>query len=361
MSSGRPISDYLDLIEGPGDPTLLPGRLEGLNSDDVGRISAMRRDRAMLASLPALAAPPDLLEGVAARLERAALLAIADGETVDPIATVPQTIVVRRRLGWRGPLLGALAATVLIASGAAIFFSLSRHAPSGGPEIAAHDGESAPITPDSPQADPGPQPGQDSEPPETVIAAVDPEPAPIIRTIPTPDFAAYADLIRQGRLAIRLRTADQARAESRLAQFSTPSGRLDWHILGAVDVALVAEITARPPFIAGQDRPLAVAAWAGTEPQAMIFSAEAPLPAPTLQPRIRSVFGAEIDPTGASVESLLRALTVGDNDRVIVVELDEPITAPPPSLDPSRVMWWLLPPSEWGRPAFIPIAVETLE
>lgn len=360
MSSGRHIPDYSDLIEGPGDPTLLPGRLEGLNQDDVGRILAMRRDRAMLASLPAVAAPPDLLEGVATRLERAALLAIADGETVDPIATVPQTRVVHRRFGWRGPLLGALAATVMIASGAAIF-SLDRRTPGGGPEVAAHDAEATSITPDLPKADPGPPPGQDPEPPETVIAAVDPEPAPIVQPIPTPDFAAYADLIRQGRLAIRLRTADRARAESRLAQFSTPSGRLDWHILGELDVALVAEISARPPFTAGQDRPLAVATWAGTEPHAMIFSAEAPLPAPTLRPRIRSVFGAEIDPTGASVESLLRALAVGDHDRVIVVELDEPITAPPPSLDPSRVMWWLLPPSEWGRPAFIPIAVETLE
>lgn len=328
-------------------------------------IECMERDRIMLRALGDERPPRGLSESVVARLEREALVGLAQGEPTTGslrVSTIRHTHSDRRGLaGWFTSPLGAglaMAAVLALAVGVALQFTGPRPIATpgaGGPAptlpsetaiaLENQSRAAAKVLDDVPQA-----PGPDLPPLTVAAGAPETGPAPM----PVEDIDRALALLAEGRLLVRVRVAapDQAIADmGRLANQPNRPGkafRIEHEVSSAIALAMeqrFAPAAAEPAvFAADTGHP-------GAEPFARTTPRRSPLEA---------VYMADARMDKAALLSLQAALSLGDGRVAQFEELPEPL-ALPQVLTPDAVLWWSRPPGEWSSRAFVPVVIERVD
>jgi hypothetical protein len=337
-------------------------------------LSSMSADRAALRAMPAPAAPADLLSRVEAQLERDLLVGLSgpSTDTLDiPISRV--TVKGDGVLARISPALryASLAASVLIVGALGIVMwpsltsSRSRQ-PSGAQPPTL-------ITPGPLAAAPAESSTEASSAPSGVAAGIinnalaKAEPAPSLTDLAiaqadiadaltpadesiSPDRAL--ELLREGRLAVRIRTLDRDRTLVRLASIHAEP-RSTWSLLDRADETVIAALTPKPiqPQTTLDPSTLASSHDHTDAPRPSITIPPAPPPTP------RAVYIAEVDATARALATLRGVLGSGSNQVAEFVALDAPI-ATPDAASIESILWWTRPPSGWVSRRTIPVMVD---
>ncbi len=339
-------------------------------------LGSMSADRAALRSAPVPAAPADLLSRVEAQLERDLLVGLS-GPSTDTLDIPISRVTVRgdsvlARMG-RAPALryASLAASLLIvgAIGIVMWPSLTSsrtNQPSGAQPPTL-------ITPGPLAAAPAESSIEASSAPSGVAADIisnalsKAEPAPSLTDLAiaqadiadaltpadesiTPDRAL--ELLREGRLAVRIRTLDRDRTLLRLASIHSEP-RPTWALLDRADETVVAALTPKSAQPETTLDPSTLASSRGhtDAPRPSITIPPSPPPTP------RAVYIAEVDATARALATLRGVLGSGSNQIAEFVALDAPI-ATPDAASIESILWWTRPPSGWVSRRTIPVMVD---
>lgn len=328
-------------------------------------LDAMAEDRAAIRSLGVERAPADLLAGVEARLERDLLVGLSGADS--PVPELPVSRVVIRHDGvlariTRSPLVrvSAVAAALLIVGAVGIVMLPDRaprpHLQRAAPPVLLGAGAS-----DSQEI------ALAAAPQSNLQAADSPAPAPLLSTLAGVDPAAdalsspttndisperAAELIRERRLVLVIRTLDQDRTLQRLAAIHAEP-RPSWMILDRADAILVASLDPKP------DPSPAI------DPSAMASGRSAPIPrpvTPTPPPPTpqRAVYLAEADATPRALAALRGVLGSGRTQVARFVALDAPLPTPEANSIES-VIWWDRPPTGWVHRYTLPVVIEPVD
>lgn len=343
-------------------------------------LDSMSADRATIRTLPLPAAPVDLLSRVEAQLERDLLVGLSgpSTETLDiPISRVTvKSDGILARMGRRGrigraPALryASLAASILIVGvvGIVMWPSLTSRTnrPSGAqpPTLITPGSLASASTESSTEA-----PLSDADTAAGIInnALAKAEPAPsltdlalaqatIADALAPADESITADraleLLREGRLAVRIRTLDRDRTLVRLASIHAEP-RPTWSLLDRADETVLAALAPKPPL----EQPT-------LDPTVLASSREqsdVPRPSiitPASSPTPRAVYIAEVDATARALATLRGVLGSGSNQVAEFVALDTSI-ATPDAASIESILWWTRPPSGWVSRRTIPVMVD---
>ncbi len=332
-------------------------------------LDAMAADRAALRSLPPEPIPADLLSRVEAQLERELLVGLAGPATETLDIPISRVVVkgdgILARIG-RSPVLryAPLAASILIvgAIGLVMWPSIARRpgAPSGAqPPMLITPGSLARATPESgaeaatlaeaPLAKSEPVPSLN----DLAIAQADSADtlSPADESV-TPDRAA--ELLKEGRLAIRVRTLDRDKTFQRLASIHAEP-RSTWALLDRADESVIAAFTPAPAEPGINARLLA----SGTSEEPADFVP----PLLSLQPRQplpRAIYIAEVDATPRALATLRGVLGSGSKQVAEFVALEAPVATPAPASVES-ILWWKRPPSAWVVRHTLPVLVDPVD
>lgn len=339
-------------------------------------LDAMSRDRSAIRSLAIERAPADLLAGVEARLERDLLVGLAGADA--PSLDIPVSrVVVRheRSLGrmLRRPIVrvGAIAATLLLAGaiGLLTLVNLDTGRSRAVPPVlmgAADQPEGAALAK-----------GPDTRADVTLESALPAEPVPSLSALALGDVDASvapvaaddaitperaAELLREGRLVIVVRTLDRERTLERLATIHSEP-RPTWAMLDRADETLVAALAPKPAAPESAIGPGVLAS--GRESRLEFDGNEGRGTIPMLDPGSRQVtppaiYLAESDDTPRALAALRGTMNSGRSQAAHFVALDQPLPTPPAtSID--SILWWNRPPSGWVRRHTLPIVVESIE
>lgn len=360
------------LVEGDLDDARADAVREQLLAADpeiAHRVEMMCQDRVMLRTLGDERPPPGLADAVIARLEREALLGLADGDTTGgpiPISRVRE----HRTSRWAGTgrwLASPAGAGLALAAALALAVGITLQVLPGRGSAQPKAGDLGPIAKNDTTV---PERAMSSEPTadQTAIAAEVPDPPPMEiakAEVPEPapaelfsdDWDRALSLMAEGRLLVRVRSVEPTETEARLAGFV---GRADrpgeaWRLGSEVDqpVATALETKFAPVRQA-------------EEPRAFASDAQGPQPdIPDMHPRekrspLEAVYLADTRADRAALASLSAALSLGDGQRAVFEELPEPLGLPS-VLTPDAVLWWGRPANEWVKRGFVPVVIERVE
>ncbi len=391
---GGPLSEdsLLALIEGGLDDAAEQRVLAALASrpDLLATARAMRRDRALLAELCDVEAPPEVASAIEGAIERAALLDAP--AAFDDLPPAPISINRARRSNrWPG-VLAAAAAVALLAGGVG-FWALSRGGSTPVGPIALNEApadatvrEPAPESrtriasaePDRPGAmtDPGAnaaaleQPAAESDT-ATLLANADESPVQEIEPAPATVLAAAAEVIparvdsieralelaSQGRLAVRVRADALGRAIGGMdAMASGESGRT-WRLSCPLPPGHVSA-GAGMAELARRD-----AARAEREAMERTIASESSIGAlrklESMGERVREShpYFASLALTPESLTALRNAIEDRTDSSVTFEELAGP-ARPELDLRETEPLWWDEPPSRWVPWADVLVVVE---
>ena len=349
--------DLLAFVEGEldaGRTTEMEAAL-ARNPDVAALVEGMRRDREVLLSIEDEPAPPDLLErvGLALESERGSSAPQPEFIAVQPGVVRVRPSPMRVFLGSRRGRQLAAAAGLLLATGvvgmiaASVISRISigsTRTPTPG-AIARGIDDTPPIVDDAPE-------------PEVIAAHEGDKPTPVTEEPPTEAVAVAepmtperaAALLAEGRLAVVIpdvRAGGVAASLARLAEGSDGSGR--WRVRGDVPRELAAALL---PATRHEIE---------TGPGAPVIAGEDELPTPAFETRTRrggeaSLFLLETPAKLGALSEALEALAGRIGVTPELIELDEPVAAPPSPPDARSVFWWTRPIDEWDR-AVVPVVV----
>lgn len=351
-------------------------------------LESMASDRGVIRGLGTEQAPPGLLAGVEARLERDLLVGLA-GTNAD-VADIPVSRVVMKRprgngvlarIGLSGrsaPLLrtAAVAAGLVIVGTVGLTLRLPRpgedSAHRATPPVligAAGEPEESTITM-TPERSLAENTGSEAIAEETTpslgVLALDTA-APAAELSNADESISLnraVELLRENRLAIVVRTLDRDRTLERLASIHAEP-RPTWSLLDRADQELVSAIV---PAVAehGPEAPAispqVLADGSIRAPEAHPAAAHAKSSDITarIAPSAWSVYLAESDATTRAVGALRGALNSGRTQAAHFVALEAPLPNPPAS-SIDAVLWWNRPPSGWVRRYTLPVVVNPVE
>ena len=330
-------------------------------------LGAMASDRDAIRSLSIERAPAELLAGVEARLERDLLVGLSGADAAPLSIPLPRVVVrgegVLARIG-RAPvarIVGAAAAVIALSAVGVVMLNNDGARPrtegveppvllgagpggvSEGTALASATPEAAPTESDV-----------DPVPSLSALASAEPAPSPLTQEIAaevSPERAA--ELVREGRLVLVVRTLDRDRTIQRLATIHAEP-RPTWMLLDRADASLALALDPRPAPAATID-PMAMASSRSDPARGVLLPPSAPDPA-----RQRAVYLAEADATPRALAALRGALSAGRSQAAHFVALETPLGMPEAnSID--SVLWWNRPPSGWVRRFTLPIVVEPTE
>lgn len=369
------------------------------------RLELMRADLAAVRALPEVSAPPGLMNAVEAALqpmlERQMLLGLQNGTPVEahlpvsvvqPVRRSPLRALFAERAGRRM----AMAAAVLLMVGGASYFAADYLSDSASPKNIAYTPPEKPEpapqalalkseSPSTPEPIRSARAAAPPAPPEATVTEVEPAPPEMaIASAPAPEessapeifgppapgepvalSAEYAAaLAREGRLVIRLTTADPGimahpeRLTERIRRAASPA----WRIGGEVPPAALAQLSAPRWHEAPAAPPITEApVYAGSTAVPDLAPGMYGPPRPTaseLPPPGPAAFMVQTRSDGAALETL-RAMLGGSHGEVVFEELDQPLPLDAaPSLNPTAVFWWSQPPAGWTWWAQVPVVVE---
>lgn len=297
-----------------------------------------------------------------------------------------------RKLVERAPVRQlATAAGLLMAVGAGIWaVSLAvkygqQHAGAGGDSVAVLPGPHPRITlepaPTLPEEDLGPALADnggvtpDAHPQATdggtAIAGNQPsEPGDIAPSAHPISAVEAVALAREGRLVLRVRAIDEARAGRDIDRLAATTAReMFWRPLQPWDLPEVA-LALRGPM---PDVPFA-SATAPKKPDQVVDDQTSPKPDP-VEPigrdaavahalssaDLRPVYSVEMDENERDLAALAERLTRSKSHIAEFMALDTALPTLMPSTEPAAVLWWTRPPSGWTRRVTIPIVLETID
>lgn len=372
-------------------------------------LESMAGDRRELRAEPMERAPVDLIERVEAQLERDLLVGLS-GPANETLKIPVSRVVIRRegvlaRLGGTAALrVAAVAAMLVVAGGVGLVTvqSIMRSRPGGSmerPELVTRgDGHSRMgganramgSGGDAALASAGPMGQADGASLAGALvldAEVTPS-APLLASIAakaaeieplaagdeaiTPERAV--ELLREGRLAIRVKTTSFDRSIERLASIHAQP-RPTWMLLDRADEVVVAALTPPPPLAPS---PTSVDGRDETFGPEMLASADrrsgegvgdlgremgGRLMLPGLTARERSqpaIYMAEVDATARALVGLRGALGAGSGQASEFVELERTLPLPP-AASVESILWWTRAPSGWVTRCTVPVMVEPVE
>lgn len=362
------------------------------------KVEALRRDRALLMSMPDVEAPPDLLSRVEAVLERQALLGAipgADGATAqEPESLVlvgnerPMRLSPARTRDWARGRLALAAGIALLAMGGVYwgYVAVQKSLPGGsnGANAIAFNDKTSDVAGPAMTTETGPTIAAE----EPVRIATGPEPAPVGPVVEGPAAATDPAPVEAPRLVARTAAAETKETQRMPLAELASQGRLAVHVLGTRATARVAadvlgysesrawRLTREAPEEAG--RLLAALppnpgrgraespAFAGTSGIERMLTDPKPIGLP-MAPSVSAAVYEPAGPTcymvecGASdetIEALRAAITARTGRQVEFAVLDEPRQAALP-LEPEAVLWWTLAPSSWTRKVTIPVLFDS--
>ncbi|MBX3362505.1 MAG: hypothetical protein KF705_13860 [Phycisphaeraceae bacterium] len=330
-------------------------------------LEAMSADREVVRSLGPVSAPPDLLSRVEQQLERDLLVGLS-GPSSDSLSIPVSRVVVKgdgilARLS-RGPALryGAMAAMLVIAGTVGILLRpslVSREVYTSGaqPPMLHVPNELASVlgadVSESVDAVAAGRIASEQPPSLTDLAIARADLAESLAPadeLVTPERAV--ELLREGRLAIRVRTLDRERTFERLASIHAEP-RATWALLDRAGEGVVAAFVPRagPEGSRIDPRVLASEGVRGSGSRPAIVIPAAPTPdAP-------AVYIAEVDETARALATLRGVLGTGSNQVAEFVALEERVATPAPASVES-LLWWTRPPSGWVERRTLPVVVE---
>lgn len=360
-------------------------------------VKQLRMDRVGMTMLADFAetTPPNMLEAIEARLDRAALSALVH-EAEEASAPIPISRVQPVGSGngrgiirliaesvWARRL--ATAASIAIVGGLGVLGAreLLRkwpRLPGSVPVATTAGGDPSPPAPAATVAGAdGQQTGQPDMAPETTVASVDPT---NIRPEPSdepehPLTAAEAiALAQEGRLVITVRTAKLEGTLKQLESLSRASASTDmrWRSQDPdrlpSELAMLAvplpdpSLDPRPPMsptFVGPSRPPAMASEGhGVAAQPPRHDESAWLVLDQPQVRVRAIRTVRMNADARQLEDLLSDLNVSKDAAAKFRVLPTPI-AERPSLEPESVLWWASGSDSWTHKITLPIVVETVE
>ncbi|MBK7403274.1 MAG: hypothetical protein IPJ41_01240 [Phycisphaerales bacterium] len=355
------------LVEGELSPQQIDAireRLLTTNPDLAAAIEQMASDRVLLRALGDERPPAGLAESITARLEREALIGLAQGEPTSGTLRVSTVHHARPRGGsrWLTGRVGAglaVAAMLALAVGVALQF-VGPRAPKLDPGPIADHGEKqpaeGPLVAIEQRADPAAKvsadvaPTPQDEPQTLALARPDPAPAPEWR--PVSDIDTALALLAEGRLVVRLRAASPDDALSDLSRLADQPDRPGKAFRIQHEVASAVALAMEQRFAPAAAEPIAYADSSQHDPVR-------PAPVARRSP-LEGVYMADARLDKAALLSLQAALSLGDGRVAQFEELPEPLELPH-VLTPDAVLWWSRPPSEWTSRAFVPVVVERID
>jgi len=346
-------------------------RLLAADPELAARVEMMCQDRVVVRTLGDEQPPDGLADAVLGKLEREALLGLADGESG---GTIPLSRVrmVRpspwargaRRLRTPAVMGLAMAAVLALAIGIAMQVlpgSLPRPMPDGEGPLALDTHQ-----PDDRAAGPG-------GPTDMAVASdVPPAPAGLVTPFaeagslaePGPELLFTGDLDRalvllgEGRLLVRVRSAEP---EATVAQIGRLTGRAArpgeaWRLGGEVAEPVATALhTKFEPVVTGVEERILASA---DGPEAR---GAAPRVSILVRPSaLEAIYLADARADRAAMASLRAALSVGDGQAAVFEELAVPLEMPR-VVTTESVLWWGRPASEWVGRSYVPIVVERVE
>lgn len=339
--------DYVDGVLGPAESA----RVAGLVASDArlrALVAGMASDKAALARAPEPRPPADLLERVQAVLEREALLGLSEGERGTPrlrIATSDGPAL-SSRLGeawaraWR-PL--ALAAGLALVASGGVYWARIFAASAPGPKPEAlvargpEDASTGPVANiaavDEPPAVAKLAVASEAVAQASLMQAEAPPPAGV-------DAARGAELLRAGRLVIRVETGEEPGP-------MLPGISRRGPVMAMAGPSRALNASPRVPM-----RP----DWSEPRVELAGLSLSGPVAGPPL-PRasVRRVVVRVAD-SPAALEALRASLERRYGGRVVFEESAGPAA---PALDAADLVWWSGPSSGWSRR--LPAPVDVIE
>lgn len=367
----------------------------------VAYVGAMKRDRAMLASVAIERAPADLSDRVMATLERETLLGLSQGALVSdslPISQVPKRKTAQQ-IWWQKatPKLAMAAGVALIASvGAVMVVRNGSGGGSGGPQgnglvgpIASLDsdvnevGANADVAGSS-LADARSMKSRGSgEEAGAALASNDlatpgaAEPAVAgaasetgtVSVASAIDASRAAALAGEGRLVLRVRDVSKAAAAKLAAGQAGGRASHEWKMRGELPPMTLAMLVPPVQMIPGAvvpdlDTGIASAMRTGFGPQDPGPVSINPLllatPMADLGPLEPMNRGGVVDvlADGGSIEAARAQLSKLLGCEVEFEESVCPIVIDEPAATPEAVLWWMQPPESWGARVRVPLVVE---
>ena len=355
----------------------------------LGRLDAMKRDRAGIASLAACSVPVGMVEAAMRRAQQDALagLRIA-GEQASEIP-VSRVVPVRRSMWTNARRLTAAAAVLGVVGGVGLVAFWPSKAPSG-TEVAGNTTNNTSVpsgtnTGTQPSgltvADPvattvettdGSTDGGPDAPMHLATAApIGPAAVPMANSQPADRAARVLELAKAGRLVLKVTARTPRQCEQRLASLAArPQGSRVWDVSANAPGEVVASLAALSPASSASPdanvpnhEPHREPALAGTnaQPTPMIVKLPEPLPM-VIPPGAQDLVGlVRVVPTLDGIESVQRALSdaVGS---VTVAELPEAmagmgVTASQ-AITLESAIWWSGPPTRWATWASVPVIIE---
>lgn len=382
----RNIPDGLDeaALLALAEATGTPGDLDALPPDLAALVAGMRADRAVVASLPEVSAPGDLVERAMARAQREALHNLRlVGERTEGLAV--STVIPRRPSFWTAPRrMAAAAAAVLLAAVGGVYVGV--RALSGGSAtrdpILAHNNDST----SRPEVGPialNPEPlSNDPSDADTEPAAMPANPlilasegasgargtgGVVIPMLPSEARVSEYDralaLAREGRLVVRVVSRENGKISDRLAALAErrePS-RV-WTIAASAPPEFAAALTnPEPPPSRPEPRP----AFAGEEwkiPMQGLDESAREMLRWRKPERLEQVSLASVAPSAEALRALEETLSdrlgeveFAESDRPISASLSAPAAR---VLSPESLLWWTQPPAQWSAWIAVPVVIE---
>lgn len=339
----------------------------------AARLEEMRVDRAAMATLGDEPAPAGLLDSVERALERRMLVGLAAGQPLSDDPPVSIFRPARRDPFLIGPVRGdavgrrlALAAAVLLVLGGAGVLGVlaMRLAPTATPPIEIADNSTPPQPAGEGPA--APMTGADQATRLATTAGSEPSTELVPNEVPTVEapaspgmtLARAADLARQGRLIIRVRSVDMDRTLLRLGRIADRP-RFAWRLGEDAPSAVIASLQTDAPRMVDPALEPAVASWAGIEDMSSPLFPIAPIVIPRIEVQrvIPTVFLAEVRADEDALRGLLAALDATTMHTATFEEAPKPVVASGPALEPEAVLWWTLEPSAWRPWVGVPVVV----
>lgn len=328
-------------------------------------VADMRSDRAGLAALAHVYAPPGMADEIEARLRSEALRGlISAAETTSgpiPISSIrvkrPSVLPAIFESVWTRRL--AMAATVALLAGGGAWGVL---------ELVRHNAPATPIeiARDTPINDTTPEPTP--EPAPIDIATINNADAVALGMPPTltaeetgMSHARAAALAREGRLVITIHTTDSRGAIKRLDTLAKAGAREGWKAvaLDAVPTQLAALMTPSSSHVIPGGTLLPDRAIASDKPA---NTTGTPQQLPDLRNAVRGIYTADVNPGERWLSGLIRTVTDALPESAILELREGPYIAPAESaLEPDSVLWWNAPPARWAKKTTVPIVVEGLQ
>lgn len=386
LQLGLDEGELLALIEGqslPSDRVAMIARDPELSK----LVSALRADHAALGALASMRAPDGLLDSVEARLEREALMGLAQaGEASKdiPVSTIvyDNDPVIGRIFANRWTSRLAIAASVMLALGlgwsliAPVVRSTQRppiaiNTPPAPTDVAGTSAEikakaeskSATTVADSANA--GPSVTAAPAPSEPAVAKADTstEPEPVAMT---PERAI--ELARAGRLGVKVRCVSPEMARKNLVAQLPGGAALDTLANDRASIVIAQTQQIIHERAVARAKPRGAPANPGAPTLAGTGNASNPLPtprsgepigAPNTQGTLDgSAWRVSIAPEENRLRTLIRRVTGKNADfSAELIELPASVDLPLP-LDIDQVLWWSRPAAQWDQRLSIPVVIE---